>query len=108
MAIIDKPTVAVARVSVLVGGSLALGCGLPAPVRLGASPPPKLDPLASDKHGAVRIGDCEYRFVDPPNDWFGNTVLLDMPMVTNLRLDPFDDIEGIEQIAAAIAKKQGE
>jgi len=40
--------------------------------------------------GAVRINDYKYRFVDQPNGWFGGTVKVDIPMLTNLRLDPFE------------------
>lgn len=40
--------------------------------------------------GAVRIGDYKYRFTDQPDGWLGATVMLDWPMITNLRLDPFE------------------
>jgi arylsulfatase A-like enzyme len=39
---------------------------------------------------AVRIGDWKYRFTDQPEGWLGSTVRLDMPVLTNLRLDPFE------------------
>ena len=39
---------------------------------------------------AVRIGDYKYRFTDQPTGWLGGTVRLDWPMITNLRLDPFE------------------
>lgn len=39
---------------------------------------------------AVRIDDFKYRFTDQPNGWLGSTVKLDMPILTNLRLDPFE------------------
>jgi arylsulfatase len=38
----------------------------------------------------VRIDDYKYRFTDQPNGWLGATVMLDMPVITNLRLDPFE------------------
>ena len=41
-------------------------------------------------HAAVRIGDYKYRFSDQPQGWLGGTVKLDWPMITNLRLDPFE------------------
>jgi arylsulfatase len=46
--------------------------------------------------GAVRVGDYKYRFIDQPNGWFGGTVHPDWPILTNLRLDPFErtDIKG--------------
>jgi arylsulfatase len=40
--------------------------------------------------GAVRIGDYKFRFIDQPNGWFGGTTKPDMPILTNLRLDPFE------------------
>jgi len=40
--------------------------------------------------GAVRIGDYKYRFTDQPDGWLGNTVKVDWPILTNLRLDPFE------------------
>jgi arylsulfatase A-like enzyme len=39
---------------------------------------------------AVRIDDYKYRFTDQPNGWLGSTVKLDWPVLTNLRLDPFE------------------
>jgi arylsulfatase A-like enzyme len=39
---------------------------------------------------AVRINDYKYRFTDQPNGWLGSTVKVDMPILTNLRLDPFE------------------
>ena len=40
--------------------------------------------------GAVRIDDFKYRFIDQPNGWLGGTVKPDMPILVNLRLDPFE------------------
>jgi arylsulfatase len=40
--------------------------------------------------GAVRIGDYKYRFTDQPEGWLGNTVKVDWPILTNVRLDPFE------------------
>lgn len=40
--------------------------------------------------GAVRIGDYKYRFIDQPEGWLGNTVKVDWPILTNIRLDPFE------------------
>jgi arylsulfatase len=39
---------------------------------------------------AVRIGDFKYRFTDQPGGWLGSTVKVDWPILTNLRLDPFE------------------
>jgi arylsulfatase A-like enzyme len=40
--------------------------------------------------GACRIDDYKYRFIDQPNGWFGGTVKPDIPILVNLRLDPFE------------------
>lgn len=40
--------------------------------------------------GAVRIDDYKYQFTAQPEGWLGNTVRLDWPLITNLRLDPFE------------------
>jgi arylsulfatase A-like enzyme len=40
--------------------------------------------------GAVRIDDYKYRFIDQPGGWMGGTVVLDWPLIINLRLDPFE------------------
>jgi arylsulfatase len=39
---------------------------------------------------AVRIDDFKYRFTDQPNGWLGATVKVDWPILTNIRLDPFE------------------
>ena len=38
----------------------------------------------------VRIGDYKYRFTDQPTGWLGATVKVDWPILTNVRLDPFE------------------
>jgi arylsulfatase len=40
--------------------------------------------------GPVRIGDYKYRFIDQPGGWLGGTVKVDWPLLTNIRLDPFE------------------
>jgi arylsulfatase len=40
--------------------------------------------------GAIRINDYKYRFTDQPNGWLGATEKVDWPILTNLRLDPFE------------------
>jgi len=40
--------------------------------------------------GAVRVNDYKYRFVDQPSGWLGGTVKVDWPILTNIRLDPFE------------------
>jgi arylsulfatase A-like enzyme len=43
--------------------------------------------------GAVRIDDWKYRFIDQPDGWIGGTVHVDWPILSNLRLDPFERME---------------
>jgi arylsulfatase A-like enzyme len=40
--------------------------------------------------GAARIDDYKYRFIDQPGGWLGGTVKPDVPILVNLRLDPFE------------------
>ncbi len=46
--------------------------------------------FAESTLGAVRINDFKYRFIDQPTGWLGGTVKVDMPILCNLRLDPFE------------------
>jgi arylsulfatase A-like enzyme len=39
---------------------------------------------------AVRLNDYKYRFTDQPNGWLGATEKVDWPILTNLRLDPYE------------------
>jgi hypothetical protein len=39
---------------------------------------------------AVRVNDFKYRFTDQPNGWLGATEKVDWPILTNLRLDPYE------------------
>jgi arylsulfatase len=39
---------------------------------------------------AVRYDDYKYRFTDQPTGWLGATVKVDWPILTNIRLDPFE------------------
>ena len=39
---------------------------------------------------AVRVDDYKYRFTDQPSGWLGATEKVDWPILTNLRLDPFE------------------
>jgi arylsulfatase A-like enzyme len=40
--------------------------------------------------GAVRVDDFKYRFIDQPGGWLGGKTHVDVPYLTNLRLDPFE------------------
>ena len=46
--------------------------------------------FAESTLGAVRIDDFKYRFIDQPDGWIGAKVHVDAPVLTNLRLDPFE------------------
>ncbi len=46
--------------------------------------------LGESSVGAVRIDDYKYQFIDQPKGWLGEKVHLDVPTITNLRLDPFE------------------
>ena len=46
--------------------------------------------FAEGSFGAVRIGDYKYRFIDQPQGWLGGTTKPDFPVITNLRLDPYE------------------
>ena len=38
----------------------------------------------------MRIDDYKYRFIDQPQGWLGEKTHVDVPYLTNLRLDPFE------------------
>jgi arylsulfatase A-like enzyme len=46
--------------------------------------------LGESTLGAIRIDDFKYRFIDQPQGWVGEKSHVDMPYLTNLRLDPFE------------------
>jgi arylsulfatase A-like enzyme len=46
--------------------------------------------FAESNLAAVRIDDFKYRFIDQPGGWIGTKVHPDAPVLTNLRLDPFE------------------
>ena len=46
--------------------------------------------LGESSVGAVRIDDYKYSFIQQPNGWLGEKVHMDVPTITNLRLDPFE------------------
>jgi arylsulfatase len=46
--------------------------------------------FAENTVGAVRLGDYKYRFIDQPQGWLGGTVKVDWPLISNIRLDPFE------------------
>jgi arylsulfatase A-like enzyme len=46
--------------------------------------------LGESSVGAVRIDDYKYSFISQPQGWLGEKVHMDVPNITNLRLDPFE------------------
>ena len=46
--------------------------------------------LGESTLGAIRIDDYKYRFIDQPEGWVGPKNHPDMPILTNLRLDPYE------------------
>ncbi len=46
--------------------------------------------LGESTVGAVRIDDYKYRFINQPGGWLGEKTHPDVPLITNLRLDPFE------------------
>ena len=46
--------------------------------------------FAESNLGAVRIDDFKYRFIDQPGGWLGDKNHPDVPILTNLRLDPLE------------------
>lgn len=53
--------------------------------------------FAESTFGAIRFGDYKYRFIDQPQGWMGGTVRVDMPILVNLRLDPFERTSRMDQ-----------
>jgi arylsulfatase A-like enzyme len=43
--------------------------------------------------GAVRLDDWKYRMIDQPDGWLGGTIKLDWPILSNLRLDPYERLQ---------------
>ncbi len=46
--------------------------------------------FAEGTFGALRLDDYKYRFIDQPGGWLGGTIKPDWPIMTNLRLDPYE------------------
>jgi arylsulfatase len=49
--------------------------------------------FAESTLGAVRIDDFKYRFIDQPGGWVGDKTHVDAPILTNLRVDPFERLD---------------
>src|SRR5438128_1204730 len=46
--------------------------------------------LGESTVGAVRIDDYKFTFINQPQGWLGEKTHMDVPNITNLRLDPFE------------------
>jgi arylsulfatase len=46
--------------------------------------------LGESSVGAIRIDDYKFRFIDQPKGWLGEKTHWDVPILINLRLDPFE------------------
>jgi arylsulfatase A-like enzyme len=49
--------------------------------------------------GAVRVDDWKYTFLSQPEGWFGPVVRPNLPILTNLRQDPFERMNWPEDLA---------
>ncbi len=49
--------------------------------------------FAEARLGALRVDDFKFKFIDQPDGWPGPKVPLNMPLITNLRQDPFERFE---------------
>ncbi len=56
----------------------------------GASKREEVFYFAESTLGAVRIGDWKYVFIEQPDGWPGDKNRLNMPVIHNLRRDPFE------------------
>jgi arylsulfatase A-like enzyme len=46
--------------------------------------------FAESRLGALRLDDFKYRFIDQPEGWPGPKVEINMPILTNIKQDPFE------------------
>ena len=46
--------------------------------------------FAESRLGALRLDDFKYRFIDQPDGWPGPKVEINMPILTNIKQDPFE------------------
>jgi arylsulfatase len=46
--------------------------------------------FAEARLGAIRIDDFKFRFIDQPEGWPGPKVAINMPIINNIRQDPFE------------------
>ncbi len=51
--------------------------------------------FAEARLGALRIDDFKFRFIDQPDGWIGPKTAVNMPLITNLRQDPFERFQAM-------------
>ncbi len=51
--------------------------------------------FAEARLGAIRIDDFKFRFIDQPDGWIGPKTAVNMPLITNLRQDPFERFQAM-------------
>jgi arylsulfatase len=56
--------------------------------------------LGESTLGAVRIDDYKYRFINQPGGWLGEKTHMDVPVLVNLRLDPFERTAWAQNLTA--------
>ena len=59
--------------------------------------------FAEAKLGALRLDDFKYRFIDQPGGWIGPKVEPNMPVLSNLKQDPFERIPILNALEGAPA-----
>jgi arylsulfatase len=56
--------------------------------------------LGESTLGAVRYDDYKYRFINQPGGWLGEKTHMDVPVLVNLRLDPFERTAWAQNLTA--------
>jgi arylsulfatase len=56
--------------------------------------------LGESTLGAVRNDDYKYRFINQPGGWLGEKTHMDVPVLVNLRLDPFERTAWAQNLTA--------
>jgi arylsulfatase len=68
----------------------------------GASKREEIWYFAEANIGAARVGDFKYTFLDQPEGWFGPKQAVNWPILTNLRVDPFERCNSFAQCPSAM------
>lgn len=57
--------------------------------------------FAEARLGAVRLDNFKFQFIDQPEGWPGPKLTINMPLITNLRQDPFERLEQADMTQGA-------